>query len=95
MNLNASTITAATMTANVRRLHLATSLAATVKKVKDSLARLVSVRRKQSVNRVRVDLNKIHGLVSVLIALKAKCNALTKEYSTKTNARALGPIQKE
>jgi len=72
MNLNASTITAATMTANVRRLPLANSLAAAVKKVKGSMARIVRVRRKQSVNRVRVEINKIHGLVSVLIALKEK-----------------------
>jgi len=56
----------------VRRLPLANSLAAAVKKVKGSMARIVRVRRKQSVNRVRVEINKIHGLVSVLIALKEK-----------------------
>lgn len=95
MNLNASTITAATMTANVSSLPLATSLVATVKKVKSSIVRIVRAWRKQSVNLVEAVLNKIHGLVSVLIALKAKCNVQTKVYSIKTNARALGPIKKE
>ena len=70
MNQNASTITAVTITANVSSLQLAISLVATVKKVKSSIARIVRVRQKQSVNLVEAALNKIHGLVNVLIALK-------------------------
>ena len=94
-NLNASTTTAATTTANVNSHPHVTSLVATVKKVKSSIARIVRVRQKQSVNLVEAALNKIHGLVNVLIALKSKCNVQTKEYSTNSNAHALGPIKKD